>query len=451
MRLSLEIVRGIRDRLGSDYPLIFRLSGDDFMEGSTTREETILFARELEEAGVDGLNIGIGWHESPVPTVAASVPAGAFAGIASEIRAGVGVPVIAANRINTPEVAEELLTHGYMDFVAPARPWLADPAFAEKIRKKDRSGLNVCIGCNQACLDHTLAIPPRPVGCLVNPRTGRELEWARMKCASRKKRVAIVGGGVAGLEAAKTSAEKGHDVTLFEMAKELGGQFRMAAKIPGKAYFLETIRYYTEMLARLRVVVRLEMEPTQEDLGAFDHVIIAIGVEPSVPESISGLDSSHVCTYADLLSGRVRIGQKIAIIGSGGIGCDVALYLGQTSKPSLEIIKFRQLYSTPITGFVSPEIHLISRSGKVAKGVGPTMRWVLMSELKRLNVRIHRCCQPLEIVPDGVRVSNGQEESLISADQIVLCTGQQPQNKWNGVVGMACRSTSWEGRRTPFN
>jgi 2,4-dienoyl-CoA reductase (NADPH2) len=428
MRLSLEIVRAARGRVGSDYPLIFRLSGNDYMEGSTTREETLLVARELEEAGVDAISIGIGWHESSVPTVAAIVPEGAFAGIAGEIRGAVTIPVIGANRINTPETAERLLIQGYMDFVAPARPWLADPCFAEKIRKNDRSGLNICIGCNQACLDHTLGIPPRPVGCLVNPRTGHELEWARRKDVFASKRVVVIGGGVAGLEAAKTSAERGHHVTLFETADVLGGQFRLAARIPGKTYFLETIRYYAEVLERLRVEVRLGEAPSRRDLQLFDHVIVATGVQPLVPDSLPGTASPHVCTYADLLSGRVQIGQKIAIIGAGGIGCDVALYLGQTSKVSAEIARFDTDYSAQLGERIAREIHLISRSGKVAKGVGPTSRWVLLSELNRFKVQIHRGYEPIEIASEGVLVRHGQESLLISADQIVLCTGQRPRN-----------------------
>jgi 2,4-dienoyl-CoA reductase (NADPH2) len=428
MRLSLEIVRRARTKAGSDYPLVFRLSGDDYMQGSTTREETLEFARELQSAGVDALNVGIGWHESAVPTVAAIVPEGAFASVAGDIRRAVTIPVSGANRINTPGTAEAVLSLGQMDFVSPARPWLADACFAEKIRKGDYSGLNLCLGCNQACLDHTLGKPPRPVECLVNPRTGHELKYANYKGASVRKRVAVIGGGVAGLEAAKTSAERGHQVSLFEAADVLGGQFRLAAKIPGKGYFLETIRYYTEMLKRLEVAVYLRTAPSSTELRSFDHVIVATGVRPFVPDNLPGADSSHVCTYADLLAGRIRIGQKIAIIGAGGIGCDVALFLARTNEVSPEVERFDSDYSAQLgENKGNRELHLISRSNRVAKGVGPTSKWVLLSELNRLNVQIHKECQPIEILPTGILVYYGGKTMHIAADQIVLCTGQRPR------------------------
>ncbi len=431
MKLSLDIVAGIRERMGRQYPVIFRMSGDDCMEGSTTREETLEFAARLEECGIDALNIGIGWHESPVPTVANIVPPGGFAYIAAAIRERVHLPVIAANRIHTPEVAEELIAKEFLDFIAPARPWLADPAFAKKVIDDDRCGMNICISCNQSCLDHTLGIPPLPVGCLVNPKAGHEREWQQRKAAAvASRKVAVVGGGVAGLEAAKTAAECGHRVTLFEKDSELGGQFRLASVIPGKQNFLETLRYYKEMLKRLGVTVELNATPGADLLSRFDKVILAVGVKPAVPQKIEGIHLPHVCTYADILQGKVEIGQKVAIIGAGGIGSDIAHYLAQVGGRAGTGNNLHA--GDPSRGGqpAKPSVTLISRSERVAKGVGVTTRWVLLSELRRLGVTMVRGRECTSIERDGVWVEGADGRSFIEADQVILCTGQIPQIAW---------------------
>ena len=443
MKLCLDIVSGIRRRLGPQFPVIYRMSGDDCMEGSTTREETLTFARELERSGVDALNVGIGWHESPVPTVGAIVPPGAFASIAGAVRAAVNVPVIGANRIHTPEVAEELLVRGDLDFVAPARPWLADPAFARKIMEADREALNPCVSCNQACLDHTLGRPPKPVGCLVNPRAGREAE--DVPPADKPLAVAVVGGGVAGMQAAKTAAERGHKVTLFEASNRLGGQFLLASRIPGKETFRETIRYFQVSLRRLGVDVRLNAKPSADELKAFDKVVMATGVMPYVPETLEGADLPHVCTYADLLAGARPFGRQIVVVGGGGIGSDVAHYLAEKIRLRPEVETFFAERGYEAQRPAESRITLVSRSEKVAKGVGPTSRWVLLGELKRRGVHVMKGYRCSAITAEGVWVESDSDRQFLPADQVVLCTGQKPRLAPEDGFAADLRSAAWVG------
>lgn len=428
MKFPLDIAAGIRDQAGGDYPVIYRISGDDYMEGSTTREETIEFARRLADLGVDALNVGVGWHESRIPTVAATVPAGAFAYVVSDIRRAVDVPVIGANRIHTPEVAENMLKQELMDFVAPARPWLADASFALKAQKGDREGLNLCISCNQVCLDHTLGNPLLPVGCLVNPRTGHEWEWKikeKEKSRHRQERyIAVVGGGIAGLAAAKAAAEQGHHVALFEAREQLGGHFLLASQIPGKDKFLETIRFYKISLDRLNVTIKRSAKPAVEELKAFDKVIIATGVKPYIPKQIKGANLPHVATYSDVLSGKVALGKKIAIVGGGGIGCDLASLIAQANDIPADVKSFFGEYGVKIDFPHHKDVTIISRSKRIAKGVGPTTRWVLLSELRRLGVHILKGFECREISQDGVWVRNDEEERFLKADQVIICAGQ---------------------------
>ncbi|GGE33426.1 2,4-dienoyl-CoA reductase [Pullulanibacillus camelliae] len=424
MRLPLEIISGIRQSIGKDYPVIYRLSGDDFMEGSTTRDETLLFAQRLVAEGVDALNVGVGWHESRIPTVAASVPPAAFAHIVSAIRQAVDVPVIGANRIHTPETAEAVLKQEQMDFIAPARPWLADEGFANKLQSGDPAGLNLCISCNQACLDHTLGHPLKPVGCLVNPKTGHEWAWQNRKKSTAALNIAVVGGGVAGLATAKAAAEDGHRVTLFEAKERLGGHFYLASQIPSKDKFRNTIRFYQTALERLNVTIQLSTQPSAEALKTYDKVFLATGVVPFIPEQLKGTQLSHVTTYSDVLSGKVPFGKKIVIIGGGGIGSDLAHFIASTNEVPKGIQGFFEDYGTKVEAPASVELSIISRSPRVAKGVGPTTRWVLLSELKRLGVKLYKGFECLEITKAGVWIANEEERHCIEADQVILCTGQ---------------------------
>ncbi|RYM04959.1 FAD-dependent oxidoreductase [Sporolactobacillus sp. THM7-7] len=432
MRLALEIVSGIRNRMGKDFPIIYRLSGDDYMEGSTTHEETILFARKLTDAGADALNVGVGWHESRIPTVAAVVPDAAFAPVVSEIREAVRIPVIGANRIHTPEVAETVLKKKQMDFVAPARPWLADASFALKTKKGDLAGLNLCISCNQACLDHTLGHPPLPVGCLVNPWTGNESKWGRIMkktAVSDPSRIAVVGGGVAGLAAAKAAAERGDRVTLFEARPQLGGHFLLASQIPGKSTFRETIRFYQTSLERLHVTIYLSTKPSISELKKYDQVIVATGVRPYVPKALKGTDLPHVMTYSDFLSGERVSGRRIVIVGGGGIGCDIAHCLAASNEVPAPVKNFFSDYGFRAGRPHRTEVTVISRSPRAAKGVGPTTRWVLLSELRRLGVHLLKGFECQEITKDGVWIGQDGERQFIEADQVILCTGQTANRK----------------------
>ncbi|SFJ24650.1 2,4-dienoyl-CoA reductase (NADPH2) [Paenibacillus sp. UNC496MF] len=432
IRMSAEVVARIRERVGRGFPVIFRMSGDDCMDGSTTPAETLALARALERSGADALNVGIGWHESRLPTVGATVPAGAFAHIVGAVRGAVGIPVIGANRLHTPEAAEQALARGDMDFVAPARPWLADPEFARKILQADRDGLNVCLACNQACLDQAFA--RKTVGCLVNPRAGREAEpFVR---AAAPLTVAVVGGGVAGLQAAKTAAERGHAVTLFEARERLGGQFLLASRIPGKAVFRETLRYYTVALQRLGVDVRTNASPSADDLRAFDRVVVATGVQPHVPETLAGADLPLVCTYAELLAGGRPLGRRIVIVGGGGIGSDVAHYVAETAalRPDVHAFFAERGYAAAPAQAAPVRVTLVSRSEKVAKGVGVTTRWVLLEELKRRGVDVLKGYRCRAVVPGGVWVENDAEERFLEADQVVLCTGQRSRTEWMGLL-----------------
>jgi 2,4-dienoyl-CoA reductase (NADPH2) len=438
-RLPVEVVRAVRAAVGPDFPVIYRLTGADLMPGGTPEEEVHALAVALVEAGADALNVGIGWHESPVPTVGVLVPRAAFAEIARRLRdalrrAARAVPILAANRINTPEVAERVLAAGAADFVAPARPFLADPEFARKALRGERDRINVCIACNQACLDHVLGRPPEPASCLVNPAAGRE-EAFRPVPAARPRRVAVVGSGPAGLEAARILGARGHRVTLFEAAPALGGLLRLAAEIPGKGEFRETLRYYEAELAAHGVrVERGHRAEARDLLGAFDAAVVATGVRPwrPDPEELPGVDLPHVVDWAEVLSGRAPVGEAVAVVGGGGIACDLAHWLLGQGAATPEAAAFLAAY-----GVVGPaealaatrgrrQITLMRRGPRMAPRLGRTTRWAVLDALRRHGVALLTGVRYRRIAPEGVWIEHEGREVLVRADTVVLATGQRP-------------------------
>ena len=330
MRFACAVVRAVRGATPPGFILVYRISALDLVEGGLSGDETVAVARAIENAGATLLNTGIGWHEARVPTIAQAVPRAGFSWAARRIKQAVGIPVVASNRINEPGTAEDIVARGDADMVSLARALLADAEFANKAKAGDRAAINVCIACNQACLDHYFS--GQPASCVVNPRAGREtkLVYARV---SRRKRVAVVGGGPAGLSSAAVAAERGHDVVVFEKAAQLGGQFNLAARIPGKQEFAESVGYYAERLRRAGAHVFLNRAPADAELLPFDEIVIATGIDPRRP-SIPGIDDARVVGYADAIAGRAQIGESVAILGAGGIGFDVALYLLERSSRS---------------------------------------------------------------------------------------------------------------------
>lgn len=406
LRFPLEVLDAIRERVGADYPVIFRMSGTDLMPGSTTREETVKWAKALEEHGADAINIGIGWHESQVPTISTLVPRAGFIHIAREIKNNIDIPVIGSNRINDPKLADALLEKGDCDIISMARPFLADPDLLQKAASGNFDAINTCVACNQACLDH--AFEGKPASCLVNPLTGREHLWT-FKKESRPQKVAVIGAGVAGLEAARALAESGDEVILYEATSEIGGHLRLAKEVPGKQEFNETLRYYTHELDRLGVQIFFESSPTPDRLidEKIDHVVVATGVRSRVPD-ISGLDHPNVVFYHEILDGSVQAGKNVAIIGAGGIGCDTAHFL--VSHGNHNIVMLR-------------------RKGKIGQGLGKTTRWALIKHLMDNGVSYQSNLTYEKIDDDGLTIrltnENMEESILIKADTIIIAAGQE--------------------------
>lgn len=441
IRFPLEIVRRVREAVGPEFIIIFRLSMLDLVEGGSTLAEVIELAQELQAAGVTILNTGIGWHEARIPTIATSVPRAAFTWVTEELKGAVTIPLVTSNRINTPEVAERVLAEGQADMVSMARPFLADADFVAKAAAGRADRINTCIGCNQACLDHTFQL--QITSCLVNPRACHETELL-VEPVAAPRRVAVVGAGPGGLAAAVTAAQRGHDVTLFEADDRIGGQFNLAAQIPGKEEFHETLRYFRNALEDAEVDVRLGTRVGVAELvaGNFDDVVLATGVTPRIPE-IPGIDHPSVVTYLQVLRDHVDVGRSVAVLGAGGIGFDVAEYLTQ-SGPSAAIDPQRYFAEWGIDathqsrgGVVAPTVEeparqvvlLQRKSTKVGAGLGKTTGWIHRAELKKRQVRMVPGVAYDRIDDAGLHVTIDEQPQVLAVDTVVVCTGQEPQRE----------------------
>jgi 2,4-dienoyl-CoA reductase (NADPH2) len=439
IQFPLEIIRKTREAVGENFILIFRLSMLDLVEEGNTWEETVLFAKEIEKAGATIINTGIGWHEARVPTIATMVPRGGFTWVTERMMKEVSIPLVTTNRINMPEKAEEILASGQAHLVSMARPFLADPELVKKAKEGREDEINTCIGCNQACLDHVFK--QKTASCLVNPRACHETILNYTPTSSPKK-IAVVGAGPAGLSAAVVTAQRGHQVTLFEAQKEIGGQFNIAKLIPGKEEFHETLRFFNKQIELHKVELKLNYRATAEELMEFDEVIISTGIKPR-HINLEGIEKNTILDYEDVLKHNKPVGNKVVIIGSGGIGFDVAEFLsheGESTSLNKELfLKEWGIDKTNSTrgGLIKPSPHLSPRQitmlqrseTKVGKDLGKTTGWIHRQSLKMKKVSMLKGVSYNQIDEKGIYITiNGQPE-FIEAETIIICAGQVSVNQ----------------------
>lgn len=436
MRFPVEIVRRVRDAVGPDFIVIYRISMIDLVPNGSTWDEVVQLAKAVEKVGATILNTGVGWHEARIPTIATSVPRRAFSWITKKMMGEVSIPIITSNRINAPQVIEDVLTEGCADMVSMARPFLADPNFVAKAAAEKADEIAPCIACNQACLDHTFS--GKLTSCLVNPRACHEVELTYDKVATAKN-IAIVGAGPAGVMTAIITAQRGHNVTIFDRSATIGGQLNMARQVPGKEEFHGLVDWLKTMVARNGVTLRLGVDATKDLLADFDEVVIATGVVPRDPQIPGQNQHANVVSYIDVLRGKVSVGDRVVIVGAGGIGFDVAEYLTTGDSPTLDLKEWKEEWgiSDPQQdrGGLAPEgpqpekptreVTLLQRKAeKPGKRLGKTTGWIHRATLQMKGVRMMGGVSYDEITPQGLRITKGDAQQLIEADTIVLCAGQ---------------------------